>query len=672
MHKKLGNNELENKIKELERLLEIQKENELRLLEENKELKQIKTYYNTLMQNTEDYILICNNEGVSLAFNESYRKVGEEVLNIEIKPGTQPHKNSGKPEIISYWDSLQKRVLKGEKFTAEFFEEGGDIYFETLFCPIMDEGKITGFTEITRNISEHKRLQRALQDSDSFTSSLLEHSPNAIVVYNPDTSVRYVNSFFEKMTGYSSGEVLGAKMPYPWAVDDHKYGDIETRQRAGVKNSERLFRKKNGELSWSEISVTPIYKNGEIIYSLGTWIDINDRKKAEKEKEKLQKQLQQAQKMEAIGNLAGGIAHDYNNISSIIMGYSELALTRLKPDDTLYGYITEILKATKRAAEITRQLLAFARKQPVAPKILDFNNTIDGMLNMIKRLIGENIDLAWVPGKDIWPVKIDPSQVDQIFINLCVNARDAIENTGKVTIETANVIFDEDYCNDHLGFIQGEYIMLAVSDDGIGMTPEQQEKIFDPYFTTKEVGKGTGLGLSTVYGIIKQNNGFINVYSEPEKGTTFKIYLPKEKSFQSVKPVHKKGTAAFAGYGRTIMIVEDDIAILKLVENILKSLSYNVLCASTPKEAISSAEEHSGKIDLLVTDIVLPEMNGRDLAGELKKQYTDLRVLYMSGYTANVIAHRGVLDEGINYISKPFSTDDFTDKIMEILSSDKN
>jgi two-component system, cell cycle sensor histidine kinase and response regulator CckA len=650
--------DLQKKIKDLESLLE-----------EMEELRQIRIYYNTLMQNTEDFILICDSNGVSQAFNDKYKQRGEELLNIEIKPGIQPHKLSGNPEIIKYWDSLQTRALKGEQFIAEYNDVNNSRYFETLFSPIKQGGKVTGFTEITRDITARKRIEKALQESESFNSSLLENSPTAIVAYNPDTSVRYVNPFFEKLTGYSSGDVLGIKIPYPWSVEDEKYGSIEKRQKEGVKRSERKFRKKNGEIAWSEIDVTPIYKDGELIYSLGTWIDISERKNAEQEKEKLQKQLQQAQKMEAIGNLAGGVAHDYNNISSVIMGYAELALTTVKPDDPLHGYLNHILDASKRATDITKQLLAFARKQPIAPKVLDLNDTIKSMLSMIKRLIGEDIDLAWMPGQETWSVKMDPSQVDQILVNLCVNARDAIVNVGKVTIETANVIFDEKYCTDHLGFKPGEYAMLAVSDDGIGMTHEEQEKIFEPFFTTKDFGKGTGLGLSTIYGIVKQNNGFINVYSEPGKGSTFRIYLPKEETSQSVKPIDKKVMSSSFGQGQTIMVVEDDHAILELIEMVLKKLRYHVLGTSTPKEALKLAGGYTGKIDLMVTDIILPEMNGRELAEKLCKQHTDLKVLFMSGYTANVIIHRGVLDEGINYIAKPFSIEAFAAKVKEVLET---
>ena len=286
---------------------------------------------------------------------------------------------------------------------------------------------------------------------------------------------------------------------------------------------------------------------------------------------------------------------------------------------------------------------------------------------MLRRLIGEDIDLAWLPGAEVWPVKIDPGQVDQILANLCVNARDAISDVGKITIETGKAIFDDAYCADHAGFVPGEFVLLAVSDDGSGMTPETLDKIFEPFFTTKDVNKGTGLGLATVYGIVKQNNGFINVYSEPEKGTTFRIYLPRHET--EAKQIRKKAPAAPDARGsETILLVEDEPAILKMTTKMLELLGYTVLGASTPGEAIRLAREHSGEIHLLMTDVVMPEMNGRDLARNLLALYPNLKRLFMSGYTANVIAHHGVLDEGVHFIQKPFARQELASKVRKALS----
>ena len=399
-------------------------------------------------------------------------------------------------------------------------------------------------------------------------------------------------------------------------------------------------------------------------------VDITQLKELQKKQIIAGEQLRQAQKMESVGLLAGGVAHDYNNISSIIIGYTELALGLVKQGDPLHEDLSEILKAAKRSTDITRQLLAFARKQTIAPKVLDLNETMGSMLKMLRRLIGEDIDLTWLPGVEVWPVKIDPSQVDQILANLAVNARDAIDNVGNVTIETRNISFDEDYCADYAGFIPGEYVLLAVSDDGSGIAPDILNKIFEPFFTTKGIGKGTGLGLSTVYGIVKQNNGFINIYSEPKKGTTIKIYLPRHEGLV-VEANSDNIIEIPISLGETVLLVEDDGSILKLGKRILEELGYKVLSTTSPSEAIKLAEEHADEISLLITDVVMPEMNGRELSEHLQNLYPNLKIIFMSGYTASVIAQRGVLDDGVSFISKPFSKKDMAVKVREVLDEAK-
>lgn len=380
----------------------------------------------------------------------------------------------------------------------------------------------------------------------------------------------------------------------------------------------------------------------------------------------LEAQLHQAQKMQAVGRLAGGVAHDFNNMLAVIAGHAEMALEQTAPDSPLHADLLEIQKAAQRSADLTRQLLAFARRQTIVPQVLDLNDTIAGMLKMLGRLIGENIDLLWKPAGQMWSVNMDPAQIDQILANLVVNARDAISGVGKIVIETGQVTFDEAYCETHAGFIPGSYVLLAVNDNGCGMDRAVQEQIFDPFFTTKPQGKGTGLGLATVYGIVKQNHGFINVYSEPGNGTSFKIYLPRHASdhasirLMPAPPAPPTGT-------ETVLLVEDEAGLLELAARLLERLGYTVLAAENPIQAIELAETHVGAIHLLLTDVIMPEMSGRDLWQRLETIRPGLKCLFMSGYTANVIAHHGVLDPGVHFLQKPFSRQVLAMKLREVL-----
>jgi PAS domain S-box-containing protein len=392
-----------------------------------------------------------------------------------------------------------------------------------------------------------------------------------------------------------------------------------------------------------------------------------ERIKVEEEKAELETQLQQAQKMEAIGRLAGGVAHDFNNMLSVILGYADLALDKVSSIHPLHSDLKEIRDAANRSTNLTRQLLAFARKQTATPKILNLNTVIGEMLKMLHRLLGEDIDLVWAPGDDLGLVKIDPAQIDQILANLCVNSRDAIPGTGKITIETSNATFGDSYCALHPGFLPGDYVMIAVSDDGEGIDQETLANIFEPFFSTKKEGKGTGLGLSTVYGIVKQNRGFINVYSEPGHGTTFKIYLSRHETVASVRKFEATEQSEQKGSG-TILLVEDEAMILNLGKRMLESLGYLVIAANSPAEALILAKDHSGKIDLLITDVVMPDMNGRELSVQLETKIPSLKTLYISGYTANVIAHHGVLDEGVMLLSKPFTRNQLAVKVQEVMS----
>ena len=405
---------------------------------------------------------------------------------------------------------------------------------------------------------------------------------------------------------------------------------------------------------------------GKPVRSIGTIQDITEIKQAEKERENLQKQLYESQKLEAIGILAGGVAHDFNNMLSGIMGYTELVMKEMRPADPLQKKLQAIVDITDRSANLTRQLLAFARKQTIEPVVFDLNESIEAILKMIRRIIGENIELEWLPGAGSYTVMMDPSQLDQIIVNLCVNAGDAITNIGKITIETDIVSIDQAYCASHAEFSPGEYVLLAVSDDGCGMDKKTSDHIFEPFFTTKDSGKGTGMGLPTVYGVVKQNDGFINVYSEPGQGTTIKIYLP----LKTDKSIRKKTTSNEIiphSQGETVLIVEDESSLLEMNLMLLEHLGYVTFSAETPSEAIRIIHEKSKKIDMVITDVIMPEMNGRELLEQLQRIQPEIKHLFMSGYTANIISHQGILDEGVHFIQKPFTLKDLAIKIRTVL-----
>jgi signal transduction histidine kinase/CheY-like chemotaxis protein len=393
---------------------------------------------------------------------------------------------------------------------------------------------------------------------------------------------------------------------------------------------------------------------------------VRERDLAEEERAKLAAQLRQAHKMEAVGRLAGGVAHDFNNMLSVILGSSELALADTDVSSPAYENLVAIQQAGQSSAELTRQLLAFARKQTIAPKVLNLNKTISGTLKMLRRLIGEDIALRWEAGEALWSVKIDPSQVDQILTNLCVNARHAIAGIGEITITTKNMLVDDQFCTSREGLVPGEYVYLAVSDSGCGMDAETCAHVFEPFFTSK--GMGTGLGLATVYGVAKQNGGYVDIQSNVGIGTTVELYLPRhagdvdESESQRTKPSDGRGD-------ETVLLVEDEATILKVSTKMLESLGYRVLAAGTPAEAIGLAKTHADQIDLLVTDVIMPDMNGRDLSRHLLMQHPRLKCLFMSGYTADVISDRGVLNDGEHFIQKPFSKQDMGDKVREALEA---
>jgi two-component system cell cycle sensor histidine kinase/response regulator CckA len=393
--------------------------------------------------------------------------------------------------------------------------------------------------------------------------------------------------------------------------------------------------------------------------------DRTEKKRAEEEHERLETQLREAAKMESIGRLAGGVAHDYNNMLAVILGHVQLALEQVSPDDTLYADLREIKEAADRSAGITQQLLAFARRQVTIPRVIDLNKAVQGTMGMLGRLIGEQVRLTWIPGKDIGRVQIDPAQLDQLLVNLCLNARDAIVEAGKVVIQTADVTLDDQYCAEHEGCTPGDYTRLSVSDNGTGISPEALEHLFEPFFTTKDTGKGTGLGLATVYGIVRQNEGFIQVESDETIGTQVHIYLPRVDAEAAAEDHELIPTAAPRGT-ETLLVVEDEPSVLRLTQRILVDLGYQVLTALQPSDALLVAQEHTD-IAMVITDIVMPDMNGRELSERLRALRPGLRVLYVSGYTDEVPLADAALQEGVDFLQKPFTLQSLATIVRTIL-----
>ncbi|HEA69388.1 MAG TPA: hybrid sensor histidine kinase/response regulator [Desulfobacterales bacterium] len=518
---------------------------------------------------------------------------------------------------------------------------------------------------LNQEIKEHKQTEEALKESERRLSKAQRIAHIGNWELNLITNELFWSDEVYRLFGLKPQQ-FGAS--YEAFLDNIHPDDRDLVNKAytdSLKNKipyqivHRLLLKDKTVKYVTEMCETFYDDSGEPILSVGTIQDITEQKN-------LEAQLLQSQKMEAIGKLSGGVAHDFNNLLTSITGNAELLSMKLQKDSPLKEYAKEISKASDRAASLTRQLLAFSRKQVLQPKVMSLNGAILDMEKMLRRLIGEDIDLKTTLSDELGNVEADPGQVEQVILNLCVNARDAMPRGGKITIETANVELDESYTRTHRTVIPGPYVMMAISDDGSGMDKETQSRIFDPFFTTKERGKGTGLGLSTVYGIVKQSEGNIWVYSEPGKGTTFKIYLPRvEKSVEKIVKT-KEPVKSLTGT-ETVLVVEDDGMVRKLAHKVLKDYGYKVLVAENGKEGLKICEENKGPIHLMLTDVVMPEMGGRKLADHLKDLRPEIKVLYMSGYTDNTIVHHGILDKGMNFIQKPFTPETLAAKVRGML-----
>ncbi len=635
-------------------------------------LRESEERHRIILQTAMDGFWLVDTQGRLLEVNEAYCRISgyseSELLTMRV------------PDLVVYETAddtaahIQKIIAQGEdRFESRHRRKDGsvfDVEASVQHRPIKG-GLIVAFF---RDITERKRTEEELRKSEERLRLALKAANQGFYDLNVQTGEAEVSPEFAAMLGYDPAEfheTNGAWIERMHPEDRETVTAVYRDFIAGKiseYHAEARQRTRSGDWRWI-LSLGKIVERdarGEPLRMLGTYTDITERKKAEAEKEKLKEQLRQAQKMESVGRLAGGVAHDFNNMLSAILAHAELAMMQCTASDPIHADLKAIEKSSLRSADLIRQLLAFARRQPVMPKVLDLNDCVTDMLKMLPRLIGEDIDLVWMPGAGLWPVRIDPSQVDQLLANLCVNARDAIAGVGKVTVETENIAFDEAFCAVHPGFASGEYVMIAVSDDGCGLNKDVLDHLFEPFFTTKELGRGTGLGLSTVYGIVKQNEGFIDVYSEPDKGTTFKIYLPRFVG-EAAEAKAENTAEPPQGRGETVLLVEDEEMILGAGRAMLERLGYTVLTAGTPGEALREAKVHANEIQLLITDLIMPEMNGRDLAKIIRDIMPGLKCLFISGYTANLIAHNGVLDEGVNFLQKPFSIKDLASKVRQAL-----
>ncbi len=520
-----------------------------------------------------------------------------------------------------------------------------------------------------------RRYFRSLADAESRERSsqaryraLFNSQRDAILVTDRERRITNYNPAFERLFGYATREIVGrrAGILYQSKESAREMDRIVVEHEADpLWVHHATLRRKDGAAFPAEMNISRLHdtETGAHVGFVGIIRDVTELRRVEQAKEELTAQLAQAQKLESVGRLAGGVAHDFNNMLAVITGHVELALDEAAEGSPIREDLEEIRAAADRSAGLTRQLLTFARRQMTRPEVLDLGRSLDGMAKMLRRLIGENIELDTQVAADLWPVRIDPIQLDQILANLVVNARDAIAGVGRVTIEVSNTAVDDAYALQHPDAIPGDFVTLAVSDDGKGMPQEVMAHLFEPFFTTKPPGEGTGLGLATVYGVVRQNGGFVNVYSEPGRGTTFRVYFPRHAHDTESRAFQE--SPAIAGRGETILVVEDETALLRLTTRTLEGLGYRVLPASTPDEALAIADRHAGEIVLVLTDVIMPGMNGRDLADKLHERAPELPILYMSGYAGPILGH--VLDDGVQVIQKPFTRALLSQKIRETL-----
>ena len=643
------------------------------LLISTRELEKNLSLLRGITESTTDAVFVKDLQGLYVMVNPAAaRFLGLTVANV-----------LGRTDLDVFEPETGRRIMERDR---EVVRAGASMTYEQLSVaagvertflttkgPYRDtDGKITGVLGIARDITDRKKAEEEIRQSQQKLRIHLDHTPLAVVEWDLEFRVADWNASAERIFGYTRAEAIGQHAHFivppqyreqvarVWRdLLDHKDGS-GTASRYKFARNDNIS--KTGRLISCEWYNTPLVDEGGHVFGVASLVhDVTERVS-------LEESLRHSQKMEAVGRLAGGVAHDFNNLLTVILGYSQILADGVPAGSRLADSTAQIKSAAEKAAGITRQLLAFSRKQVLTPRVINLNDILLNLDSLLRRLIGEDIEVMTAPATDLGTVKADPSQIEQVIMNLALNSRDAMPGGGKLTLETSNAALDETYARDRQPVVPGRYVMLAVSDTGEGMNAETQGRIFEPFYTTKEVGKGTGLGLSMVYGIVKQSGGYIWVYSEPGRGTTFKIYLPRVDESAEAIGGDKISESVRRG-SETILLVEDDPQLRQLSSSVLTHCGYKVLVAGTPEEGLSICKANHREIRLLVTDVVMPRMNGRQLAELILKDCPKLRVLYISGYTNNAIVHYGVLDPGLWFLPKPFTLSALVGKVREVLDA---
>ncbi|TYT73827.1 hybrid sensor histidine kinase/response regulator [Desulfobotulus mexicanus] len=666
-------NHIEPQITELKKEIDLLREELEYRKRKMEDMCQDKAHLIALIEHAPDIIMRFDENCRHLFVNRAIEKVVPMAAADYIG---KSHRELGFPEkTCSFWEyNLKKIFLTGELQERETPYAGihGTRIFNWRLIPEYEHsGKISSILCMARDVTEQRLAEQSyarLFDTMPYGFALHE------MVYDEkgkalDYRFLSVNPAFENLTGLKADDILGRRVLDVLPDTEKEWIDRYAKVAAGAPP---IYFESFSKALNKYFEVTA-YGSGKKRFAT-LFHDVTERKNTEKEREKLKSLLAQSDKLNAVGRLAGGVAHDFNNKLSVITGYTEFALDRTDPSDEIYADLEEIIKATRSATELTRQLLTFARREKAnPPKIIDVNDVITSMLNMLRRLIGENIELLWQPEKDIWALHMDPSQLDQILINLCVNARDAIgKKNGRITIETSNTNLQYPSEAAESDIFPGDYVSINITDNGCGMGKETMEQIFEPFFTTKKDGEGTGLGLATVYGIVRQNQGIIRVYSEVDMGTAFGIFLPSYKNHEPEPELIPTAQTEERGM-ETLLLVEDDPGLLALNQTMLERLGYQVLPAALPEEALNIADSFEGEIAMMLTDVVMPGMNGPELSKILTERFPKIKSLFMSGYSQNMILQQGFANGNIgHFIQKPFSFKDLSLKVRQILDTERS